>query len=130
MTSHIPDIPDIPLWGKTGVILSIPYYLLDKNSSDKIVEILARCQKFCPTKYFVRRKFCPTKFCPIRYYCRDILINRKVYLTCSYSTRDYYQLDNVHICCKISKRRIHHKTRFTSSVVKVLFVWALRIAHI
>ena len=33
--------------------------LSDKNSSDKIVEISAWCQKLCPTKSFVRRKFCP-----------------------------------------------------------------------
>ena len=28
--------------------------LLDKNSSDKIVEILTWCRKFCPTKNFVQ----------------------------------------------------------------------------
>ena len=38
-----------------------------RQKSDKTVEISAWCRKFCPTKYFVRRKFCPTKFCPIRY---------------------------------------------------------------
>ena len=38
-----------------------------RQKSDKSVEISAWCRKFCPTKYFVRRKFCPTKFCPIRY---------------------------------------------------------------
>ena len=32
--------------------------LSDKNSSDEIVEISTWCQKFCPTKNFVRRKFC------------------------------------------------------------------------
>ena len=32
--------------------------LLDKNSTDKIVEISAWCQRFFPTKSFVRRKFC------------------------------------------------------------------------
>jgi len=39
-----------------------------RQKSDKTVEISAWCRKFCPTKYFVRRKFCPTKFCPIRYF--------------------------------------------------------------
>ena len=47
--------------------------LSDKNSSDKIVEISDWCQKFCPTKDFVRRKFCPTKFCPVRYTIYELL---------------------------------------------------------
>ena len=33
--------------------------LSEKNSSDKSVEILSWCRKFCPTKNFVCRKFCP-----------------------------------------------------------------------
>ena len=48
-----------------------PFYLIlyflttlsDKNSSDKIVETLTWCRKFCSTKNFVRRKFYPIFQC-------------------------------------------------------------------
>ena len=37
----------------------LSHTLSDKKSSDKSVEILDGCRKFCLTKNFVRRKFCP-----------------------------------------------------------------------
>ena len=46
-----------------------------RQKSDKTAEISAWCRKFCPTKYFVRRKFCLTKFCPIRYILKTGLTN-------------------------------------------------------
>ena len=50
--------------------------LLDKNSSDKIVEISAWCRKFCPTKNFVQ--YFNTKVGNIRQNCRNFGLVSKI----------------------------------------------------
>ena len=91
------------------ISLDFAHTLSDKNSSDKTVEILAWCRKFCPMKYFVRRKFFPTKFYPIRYVLvlkgrNTILMRFLRFLAFLHVFPNFFHLSSTHL--KVKKHSV------------------------